>query len=103
MKPTAHIAKPAATPKTGRFALLRGPLRAEGSGAPARGLAAAPFMVRSFVALCALAGLFALVTAGVAQAEAPRSSISYGSFSRHASPVGVAVDQSSGDVYVTGF
>ena len=107
MKPTAHIAKPVATPKTGRFALLRGPHRAPGSGAPARGLAADPFMARSLVVLCALAGLFALSTAGVAQAEPPKL-ISYGQFKTATTfPLGIAVDNSgdasAADVYVTGF
>ena len=92
MKPTAHIAKPAATPKTGRFALLCGPHCSEGSGAPARGPIAASFVARSLVVLCALAGLFALVTVGVAQAEVPRL-ISAGSFPA-TNPLGVAVDDS---------
>ena len=99
MKPTEHIAKPAATPKTGRFATLRGLLGIQGSGAPTRGLAAAPFMVRSFVALCALATLVALATAGIAQAESPPKLISYGSFSPGFA-AGVAVEQSSGDIFV---
>ncbi len=103
MKPTEHNAKPAVTPKIGRFATLRGLYRAPGSSAPARGLAAAPFLARSLMALCALAGLFAFATAGVAQAEMPRL-ISDGSFNPGAFPEGVAVDNSSGassgDVYV---
>ena len=40
MKFTEHTAKPAVTPKIGRFATLRGRLHAEGSGAPSRGLVA---------------------------------------------------------------
>ena len=98
MKPTEHIAKPAATPQTGRFPLLRGLLGIQGSGAPTRGLTAAPFMARSFVALCALATLFALVTVGVAQAEPPRL-LSYGSFSPGFA-AGVVVEQSTGDIFV---
>jgi hypothetical protein len=98
VKPTAHIAKPAATQKTGRFASLRGLLGIQGSGAPARGLVTARFMVRSLMALCGLAAFFALVTAGVAQAEPPRL-ISYGSFSPGFA-AGVAVEQSSGDLFV---
>lgn len=45
---------------------------------------------------CALQGA---LSAGVAWAGAP-SLVSYGQFSTSATPVGVAVDQSSGDVYV---
>jgi DNA-binding MarR family transcriptional regulator len=44
VNPTEQIAKPAAAPETGRFAPLRGPHRAQGSGASSRGLAAAPFV-----------------------------------------------------------
>jgi hypothetical protein len=98
--PTAHIAKPASTPKTGRFASLGAPHRAPGSGAPSRGPIAAPFVARSLVVLCALAGIFAL-SVGVAGAAVPKLS-SNGSF-HSAGGSGVAVDQSSGDVFVTGF
>ena len=102
MKPTAHIAKPVVASKIGRFVALRGLRRVPGSGASSRGLAAMSFMARSLVSLCVLAGLFALATAGVAQAEAPRL-ISDGSFPATL-PEGVAVDNSSGtssgDVYV---
>jgi hypothetical protein len=102
VKSTAHIAKPALTAETGRFALLRGLHRAPGSGAPARGLGAVPFLVRSFIGLCVLAGLIALAATGVVQAEPPRLA-SDGQFNPHTPlPFGVAVDQSSGDVYVAG-
>ncbi len=100
MKPTEHTAKPASTPKAGRFALPRGLSRAQGSGAPVRGLAAGPFVARSLIALCALAGLFALSTAAVAQAEPPKL-VLYGSFASEGP--GVAVDQASGDVFTAGF
>ncbi len=98
VNPPEQIAKPAVTPKTGRFATLRGLLQAQGSGASVRGPIAALFVVRSLVVLCALVGLFAFSTAAVAQAEVPRL-ISDGSFAATV-PEGVAVDQSSGDVYV---
>ncbi len=99
--PTAHIAKPAVASKTGRFATLCGLHRAPGSGAPARGPIAAPFVARSLVVLCALAGLFAL-SAAVAQAEPPKL-VSYGHFSAHElRAVGVAVE-GSGDLFVSGW
>ncbi len=97
---TAHTAKSASTPKAGRFALLRGPHRAPGSGAPERGPIAAPFVARFLVALCALAGLFALSTAAVAQAEPPKL-VSNGYFRAPAAD-GIAVDQSSEDLFVSG-
>ncbi len=100
MKSTAHIAKPVVASKIGRFALPRGPHRAPGSGAPARGLAAAPFVTRSLIALCALSTLFALSTVAVAQAEPP-TLIPYGIFSTHeenAAGIGVG---GSGDLFVS--
>jgi hypothetical protein len=58
--------------------------------------------VRSFIALCALAALFALSTAAVAQAEPPKL-VPYGLFSAHEpAAVGVAVE-GSGDLFVSGF
>jgi hypothetical protein len=100
--PTEHTAKPASTPKTVRFARLRGLCQAQGSGAPARSLVVGPFVARSLVALCALAGLFALSTAAVAQAEPPKL-ISDGQFSaQQAHAAGVAVE-GSGDLFVSGF
>lgn len=100
--PTAHTAKPAAAPEIGRFALPCGPHRAPGSGASSRGLAAtaAPFMVRSLMAVCALVVLLAFST-GVARAEVPRL-VPNGTFATEGG-LGVAVDQSSGDVFVAGF
>ena len=92
MRPTEHTAKPAVTPKTGRFATLRGLLHAQGSGAPARrpGRRAA----RSLSAFCSRSAL------GVAQAEPPKL-IPYGQFSTHeAHAVGVAVE-GSGDLFVS--
>jgi DNA-binding beta-propeller fold protein YncE len=88
--PTAHTAKPATAPKIGRFATLRGLLQAQGSGAPVRGLVAAPL-----VALCVLLAL----CAGPAQAEPPKLS-SYGSFGTHeefAAGIGV---EGSGDLFL---
>ncbi len=102
MIPTAHIAKPAAASKIGRFALLRGPRHAPGSGAPARVLAAGPFVARFLIALCVLASSFALATPAVAQAEPPKL-ISEGLFSAHeAHAIGIAVE-GSGDLFVSGF
>ena len=85
-------------------------LCARGTRAPSRNLIATPLIL-----LCALIGLLGLST-GVAQAEAP-GLVSFGSFgseqlnvensethqSESTSPIGVAVDQSSGDVYVSSF
>ncbi len=97
--PTELIAKAAVTPKIGRFATLRGQHRAQGSGAFACGPIAAPFVARSLVVLCALAGLFALSVAA-AQAEPPKL-ISEGNFSTHGpATVGVAVE-GSGDLFVS--
>ncbi len=91
VQPTAHTAKPAVTQKTGRFAMLRGLLHAEGSGAPLRSLIATPL-----ITLCALLTL----SAGVAQAEPPKL-IPYGVFSTHQRMVvGVAVE-GSGDLFVS--
>ena len=101
MKPTEHTAKPAAAPKTGRFALLRGPHRAPGSGAPARGLIAAPFVARSLVVLCALAGLFALPPPPSPKPNLPSSSPTDRSARRSRFAVGVAVE-GSGDLFVSG-
>jgi DNA-binding beta-propeller fold protein YncE len=89
--PTEHTAKPAATPKTRRFATLRGLPQAQGSGAPARGLVAAPL-----IALCVLLAL----CGGVVQAEPPKL-VSDGLFSTHeVHAVGVAVE-GSGDLFVS--
>jgi DNA-binding beta-propeller fold protein YncE len=99
--PTAHTAKPAAAPEIGRFPSLGGPHRASGSRAPAGGPIAATFVARSLVALLALCALLAL-SVGVAQAEPPKL-ILYGSFSAHqARANGVAVEQGSGDLFVSG-
>jgi DNA-binding beta-propeller fold protein YncE len=99
---TEHAAKPAVTPKIGRFATLRGPRRTQGSSAPADDSVTAPCVARSFAALCALVTLFVLAIAGVAQAEPP-TLVSYGSFSAHvANAVGVAVE-GSGDLFVSSF
>ncbi len=100
--PTAHTAKPAAASKADLFAMLRGPHRAPGSGAPTRGLTAtaASLMVRSLIAVCALVVLLALSTE-VARAEVP-GLVPNGTFASDEG-LGVAVDQSSGDVFVTGF
>ncbi len=100
VKLTAHIAKPTVASKIGRFALLRGPRHALWSGAPASGPIAAPFVARSLVVLCALVGLFALaLTPALARAEAPRL-INVGGFDPGPIGLGVAVDGSTGDVYV---
>ncbi len=101
MTSTAHIAKLAVAPKTGRFASLRGLLTGNGGGLSKISFNQAG-QARSLVVLCALAGLFALATAAIAQA-APPGLISDGSFSAVTSyPSGIAVDQSSGDLYVAG-
>ncbi len=97
VKPTEHTAKAAVTPKIGRFATLRGLRQTQGSGAHARGLIATAF---SLTTLCALCVLLALCV-GVAQA-APPSLISYGNFSDPGHPLGIAIEQSSGDVYTAG-
>ncbi len=92
VKPTEHTAKPAVTPKTGRFAPLRALLHPRGSGAPARGP-----IIALLIVLCVLLAL----SAAVAQAEPPKL-VSYGQFSAqepHAD--GVAVG-GSGDLFVSG-
>jgi hypothetical protein len=66
---------------------------------PRRTLTALALSATPAITLCALAGIFALST-GVARAEAPKL-IPYGTFPAHL-PVGVAVDQPSGDVFVAG-
>ncbi len=92
VKPTEHTAKPAVTPKIGRFATLRGLLTGNGSSAPLRKLIATPL-----IALCALLTL----SAAAAQAEPPKL-ILYESFSANeAHAVGVAVE-GSGDLFVSG-
>ncbi len=91
VKLAEQFAKAAVIRKIGRFATLRGLLRAQGSGAPARGLVAA-----ALLALCVL-----LTLSAAAQAEPPKL-ILYGSFSAHESrAVGVAVE-GSGDLFVSG-
>ena len=98
MNPTAHTAKPAVAPETGRFASLGALHRAPGSRAPARGPIAAPFVARSLIALCALVGAFAF--ASVAQAEPPKL-IPYGQFATHQfRAAGVAVE-GSGDLFLS--
>jgi DNA-binding beta-propeller fold protein YncE len=102
---TGHDANAASTPKAGLFAALRGLLTGKGSGLSKISFSQAG-QTRSLVVLCALAGIFALSTAAVAQAEAP-TLISYGSFNAVTDdPGGVAVDNSGltfdGDVYVAG-
>ncbi len=87
-----QFAKAAVTPKTGRFATLRGFLHVQGSGAPTRGLVAVPL-----VALCALLAL----CVGVAQAEGPQL-VADGNFHDEGGS-GIAVDQSTGDVFTSGF
>jgi hypothetical protein len=103
VRTTGQHANAASTPKTGLFTAPRGSHRAPGIGA------------RPLVALCALVGAFAFATAAAAQAEVPKL-LSYGNFGsaefrftnvetgevEDSEPLGVAVDQSSGDVYVAG-
>jgi DNA-binding beta-propeller fold protein YncE len=75
VKPIVHTAKPAADiSRTGRF-------------------------TRWLIALCALASVFALATTTAAQAQAP-TLIPDGSFNPGLFPEGIAVDQTSGDVYI---
>src|ERR1700677_590122 len=57
VKPTGRNVKPASTPKTGIFALLRGLLLGKGSGLSKISSSQAG-QARSLVVLCALAGLF---------------------------------------------
>jgi hypothetical protein len=75
VNPTAHTAKPAAVPETGRFASLGGLHRAPGSGVSARGPIAAPFVARSLVVLCMLAATLLLCAAPALAAvtEAPET------------------------------
>jgi hypothetical protein len=97
---TEHTANAASTPKTGLFAALRGLLTGTGSGLSKISFSQAG-QARSLVVLCALATLFALSTAAVAQAEPPKL-VSYGQFSaQEVAAVGVAVE-GSGDLFVSG-
>ena len=91
VRSTEHTAKPAATPKIGRFATLRGLRQAQGSGASARGLVAAPL-----VALCVLLAL----CVGVAQAEPP-ALIPYGVLPTHQELVNGLAVEGSGDLFET--
>jgi hypothetical protein len=92
VKPTEQIANSASTPKAGLFATLRALLHAAGSGAQSRAL-----LGTFLITLCALFGLNA-----VAQAEAPKL-VPNGNFAADTPlPIGVAVDQSTNDVYVAG-
>ncbi len=95
VKFTEHTAKPASASKTGRFASLRGPHRAQGSGAPARRLLATPLTV-----LCAFFVLLALST-GTAQAEPPKLVLDESFSAQETHAVGVAVE-GSGDLFVSG-
>ncbi len=92
MRSTEHTAKAAVTPKTGRFATLRGVHRDQGSSASLRSLIATPL-----IALCVLLTL----SAAVAQAEPPKL-ISYGHFGTHEADVGGAAVEGSGDLFVSG-
>lgn len=96
MKPAEQFAKDAVTRKTGRFAMLRRLLHAQGGSAPSWSS-----IVTSLLVLCAI---FALPAAfvGVAEAEVPKL-VSNGNFHSEAGSSGIAVDQPSGDVFTTGF
>ena len=86
---------------TGLLGMLDGFLGSTGTGMSKISFSQAG-QVRSFIALCALAALFALSTAAVAQAEPPKL-VPYGLFSAHEpAAVGVAVE-GSGDLFVSGF
>jgi hypothetical protein len=93
--PTEHTAKPASTPKTGLVATLRALLHAQGSGAPARSLIVVPLMT-----LCAVFGVLTLCV-GLAGAATSKLVLN-GSFHAEGAS-GIAVDQSSGDVFTAGF
>ncbi len=89
--PTEHTAKAAVTPKTGRFATLRGLHRVKGSGASVQGLVLAPL-----TALCVLLAL----CAGVARAEVP-ALIPYGVLPTHQELVNGLAVEGSGDLFET--
>jgi DNA-binding beta-propeller fold protein YncE len=100
VSPTEHTAKPAPTPKTGIFALLRGPLPNRGTGAPKIGQA------RRLPLAFALTAILTLVV-GVASASAAVEHKEIASFTGAETPTGsfgkangVAVDAATGDVYV---
>ncbi len=103
---TGQHANAASTPKTGLSATLRGLLGFTGISAPkmTKGsglskISASHQASQTFIALCALVGAFAFATA--AQAEPPRL-IQYGTIPTKL-PIGVAVDQSSGDLYTAAY
>ena len=86
---------------TGLLGMLDGFLGSTGTGMSKISFSQAG-QVRSFIALCALAALFALSTAAAAQAEPPKL-VSYGQFNAsEPAAVGVAVE-GSGDLFVSGF
>ncbi len=91
VRSTEHTAKSASTSETGLFATLCGPRQAQGSGASARGLVAAPL-----VALCVLLAL----CVGVAQAEPP-ALIPYGVLPTHQELVNGLAVEGSGDLFLT--
>jgi hypothetical protein len=99
VKPTERSAKPASTPKTGFFVMLRALLRAQGSAAPTRTRRMLTALALSIAALLAL-------SAGVAQATFVTAGIFGSSGSGNGqfgpfAPLGAAVDQSTGDVYLS--
>ncbi len=103
MKPTAHNAKLAVASKTGRFALPCGPHRVKGTGAPEAGRARG-LILATLAALCA-------VVCGSAFAAAPAFAATHRGFTAQLGepgsgagqmedPKGVAVNDTTGDVYV---
>jgi NHL repeat len=94
VKRTEHNANPAAKPTAGSFATLHATLHSKGTSAPRRD----PLAV-ALVTLCVLCALLAFRTI-TASAEGV-TLVPNGKF-RSVGASGVAVDQSSGDVFVTG-
>jgi hypothetical protein len=91
-----HQVKTIAGPKIGVFAVLSGPFASRGTGAPSHPRFALTSLCAAALALLALA-----LAAAPASAAVPPNFCPEGSLAGQCSgPRGVAVDQSSGDIYV---
>ena len=108
MRTTEHSAKPAVTPKIGRFALLRGLLHVSGTTAPkiSRG-SGAPSRRQALATLATLATALAALAFASAPALAARGHVFEKTVGRLGpgagefdNPHGIAVNEETGDVYV---
>jgi hypothetical protein len=102
VKPTEHTAKPASTPKTGPLAPLDGLLRAQGSGAPSSSAPRAFILTLVAVGVAFLAVVCSVTPASALQARFLEASFGPdGTSATHFGlPAAVALDQSTGSLYV---